>query len=169
MLGESHAAVVASPGFIARHGEPAHPDALTRLATLAGSAPDGRHAWLLRGPDGATVEALLQPRLVTDDMAVLREAAIAGHGVTMLPLSICCGDVAAGRLVRVLADWPPLPGLIHCVFPSRRGLVPAVRRFIDFVAAEVPRDIQAADQALRAQARAQAGVSAAGDARAAAG
>jgi len=155
MLGESHTAVVASPGFIAQHGSPGHPDELVRFATLAGTAPDGRHAWSLRAPDGATVEAAVVPRLVTDDMAALREAAIAGHGITLLPLSTCCADIAADRLVRVLVDWPPLPGLVYCVFPSRRGLVPAVRRFIDFIAAELPRSMAESDATIRARATAE--------------
>lgn len=157
MLGESRVGVVASPGFIARHGAPRHPDELIRFETLGGIAPDGRHVWYLRGPDGATVEAALAPRLVTDDMVALREAAVAGLGVTLLPLNVCCADIAAGRLQLVLEDWPPLPGLIYCVFPSRRGLVPAVRRFIDFVAEELPRNMVETDTTIKACALAEAG------------
>jgi DNA-binding transcriptional LysR family regulator len=152
MLGESRLGVVASPDFIARHGSPRHPDELIRFATLGGIAPDGRHLWYLQGPDGATLEAALLPRLVTDDMVVLREAAVAGLGITLLPVNVCCADLAAGRLELVLEDWPPLPGLVYCVFPSRRGLVPAVRRFLDFVADELPRNMEVADAAIKARA-----------------
>jgi DNA-binding transcriptional LysR family regulator len=157
MLGESKLGVVASPAFIARHGSPRHPDELMRFATLGGCAPDGRHVWYLRGPDGTSVEAALAPRLVTDDMVALREAAVAGIGITLLPLSVCCAELAAGRLKLVLEDWPPLPGLVYCVFPSRRGLVPAVRRFIDFVADELPRTMVEADATIKARALAEAG------------
>jgi DNA-binding transcriptional LysR family regulator len=152
MLGESRLAMVAAPAFIARHGSPHHPDALMRFATLGGTAPDGRHVWHLQAPDGATVEATIAPRLVTDDMAVLREAAVAGHGITILPVNTCCAELAAGTLAPVLTDWPPLPGLIYCIFPSRRGLVPAVRRFIDFVAEQLPRAMHASDEAIKARA-----------------
>jgi len=125
MLGESRLGIVASPDLIARHGTPSHPDTLVRFPTLSGTAPDGRHVWYLQGPDGASVEATVSPRLVADDMVVLREAAVAGHGITLLPLSTCCAELATGKLKLVLEDWPPLPGLFYCVFPSRRGLVPA--------------------------------------------
>jgi DNA-binding transcriptional LysR family regulator len=157
MLGESRLGMVASPELIARHGTPSHPDTLIRFPTLSGTAPDGRHVWYLQGPDGTTVEAALAPRLVADDMVVLREAAVAGHGITLLPLSTCCAELATGKLKLVLDDWPPLPGLFYCVFPSRRGLVPAVRRFIDFVAEELPRAVHAADVAIKANAMALAG------------
>ena len=152
MLGESKLGMVASPDFVARHGSPRHPDELIRFATLGGTAPEGRHVWYLQGPDGTTVEAAFAPRLVADDMVVLREAAVAGHGVTLLPLSTCCAELAAGKLALVMQDWPPLPGLMYCVFPSRRGLVPAVRRFIDFVAAELPRAMHATDAAIKSRA-----------------
>ena len=39
----------------------------------------------------------------------------------------------AGRLELVLPGWAPCPGIIHAVFPSRRGQVPAVRVFLDFL------------------------------------
>jgi DNA-binding transcriptional LysR family regulator len=157
MLGESRLAMVASPDFIARYGSPRHPDELIRFQTLGGTAPDNRHAWYLQGPDGTTVEAAFAPRLVADDMAVLREAAVVGHGITILPISTCCAELASGKLKPVLEDWPPLPGLVYCVFPSRRGLVPAVRRFIDFVAAELPRTMHATEETIKARALAEAG------------
>lgn len=43
-------------------------------------------------------------------------------------------DLLAGRLVDVLPGRRPRPPIVHVVFPSRRGLLPAVRRLIDFLA-----------------------------------
>jgi len=45
-------------------------------------------------------------------------------------------DIEAGRLVPVLPRWRPRAGIIHAVFPSRRGLLPSVRAFLDFLASE---------------------------------
>ena len=42
-----------------------------------------------------------------------------------------------GALVEVLEGWRPRPGIVHAVFPSRRGMVPAVRRFLDFLGENV--------------------------------
>ena len=45
-------------------------------------------------------------------------------------------ELAEGKLVDVLPEWAPQTGIIHALFPSRRGLLPSVRAFIDFLAAE---------------------------------
>ena len=42
----------------------------------------------------------------------------------------------AGRLVHVLPQWQPRSGIVHAVFPSRRGLLPSVRTLLDFLARE---------------------------------
>ena len=43
-------------------------------------------------------------------------------------------EARKGTLVRVLSDWAPRREVIHLVFPSRRGMLPAVRALIDFLA-----------------------------------
>jgi DNA-binding transcriptional LysR family regulator len=77
-----------------------------------------------------------RPRLITDDMAVLREATLAGAGVVQLPAIMVWEDIRAGRLVHVLPRWQPRGGIVHAVFPSRRGLLPSVRALLDFLARE---------------------------------
>jgi DNA-binding transcriptional LysR family regulator len=77
-----------------------------------------------------------RPRLITDDMAVLREATLAGVGVVQLPTIMIWEDIRAGRLVHVLPHWQPRSGIVHAVFPSRRGLLPSVRALLDFLAQE---------------------------------
>jgi DNA-binding transcriptional LysR family regulator len=53
--------------------------------------------------------------------------------MAILPDYMCHDDIASGRLVTVLPAWAPQPGIVHAVFASRRGLVPAVRSFLDFL------------------------------------
>jgi len=89
------------------------------------------HRWHLATTDGRTATVPHRPRLVTDDMAALREAAIAGVGVVQLPTMTAWQDIEAGRLIQVLPDWQPPAGVIHAVFPSRRGLLPSVRALLD--------------------------------------
>src|SRR5262249_34984023 len=76
------------------------------------------------------------PRLITDDLAVLREATLAGVGVVQLPTVMIWEDIRAGRLVHVVPQWPPRSGIVHAVFPSRRGLLPSLRALLDFLARE---------------------------------
>ena len=61
----------------------------------------------------------------------------------MLPESICAQSVRNGELEVVVPDWHLPQGICHAVFPSRRGLLPAVRVFIDFLAEKMPPIIEA--------------------------
>lgn len=80
------------------------------------------------------MEVTHQPRFVTSDMIALRRAAVAGLGVVQLPLLTVRRQLDEGRLVELLPRWCPPPDIVHAVFPSRRGLLPAVRTLIDELA-----------------------------------
>ena len=75
-------------------------------------------------------------------MLALREAAIAGVGVVQLPVLMAKEQLDAGTLVRVLPEWEPKREVIHAVFPSRRGLLPAVRALVDFLGEEYAQMIE---------------------------
>ncbi|MGH6625734.1 MAG: LysR family transcriptional regulator [Burkholderiaceae bacterium] len=132
-LGLTYALLVASPQQLQRQGRPAHPDDLARLDTVAMSAADGRTTWKLVGPDAAAHAFQHQPRYVADDLLTLKFAVLGGAGACVLPDYMCREELLDGRLVLVLPGWAPLPGVVHAVFPSRRGMVPAVRHFLDFL------------------------------------
>jgi len=78
------------------------------------------------------------PRVVCHDFVVLRAAVLAGLGIARLPESVVREDLTRGVLTRVLPAWNSPQGIVHVVFPSRRGLLPAVRAFIDFLAERLP-------------------------------
>ena len=69
-------------------------------------------------------------------MATLRHAALRGVGIVQMPTLVAGADLAAGTLVDLLSGWTPKTGIIHAVFPSRRGLLPSVRALLDFLAAD---------------------------------
>lgn len=130
-LGQSHGLLVASPALLARQGRPATPAELVQLDSVAMSVQDGRTSVTLRGPDQAQHDWQHQPRYVADDLETLLRAALAGVGVALLPDYMCRPALDAGRLVQLLPGWSPPEGIVHAVFASRRGLVPAVRAFLD--------------------------------------
>ena len=133
-LDDSTQCLVASPELVA--GPLGFPADLKGLPSLDLGPPHRDHLWQLENADGATAMIRHHPRLITDDMAALREAAIGGVGVVQLPTMMIWQDIDAGRLVHVLPDWRPPAGIIHAVFPSRRGLLPSVRALLDFLAGE---------------------------------
>ena len=130
--------LVASPDLLIRQGTPATLADLARMDSIAMSAPDGRATWQLTGPGGAQQVVQHAPRYVADDLLTLKFAALAGTGICWLPDYMCHDEIHARRLVRVLPDWAPPVGIVHAVFPSRRGLSPAVRHFLDFLGETLP-------------------------------
>lgn len=137
-LDSSRQVLVASPDLLQRQGTPRTLDELQLLDSMAMSAVDGNSSLLLLGPEGREHRLQLQPRYVVDDLLTLKFAALAGSGMCWLPDYMCQEELAQGRLVRLLPDWAPPRGIVHAVFPSRRGLAPAVRHFLDFLGETMP-------------------------------
>jgi DNA-binding transcriptional LysR family regulator len=140
-LGMSHSLLVASPAQLERQGRPRAFDDLHRLSTVAMSAVDGRAAWRLVGPDRREHELQHRPVYTADDLLSLKCAVLQGTGLCVLPDYMCGAELQDGRLELVLPGWEPAPWIMHAVFPSRRGLVPAVRRFLDFLGDELTPEV----------------------------
>lgn len=102
------------------------------------SVSDGCTSWKLVGPDAKEHVLAHQPRYVADDLLTLKFAVLAGLGFCLLPDYMCRDELQDGRLVPVLPGWHPPPAVVHAVFPSRRGLLPAVRSFLDFLGENLP-------------------------------
>ena len=135
-LGPSPQRLLATPALLKGFARPLVPADLATLPSVDLGPPHREHVWSLEGPDGATAEVRHAPRLVTDDMVALCFAATRGIGVVQLPTMMAGAHLADGRLVDVLPDWAPRSGIVHAVFPSRRGLLPSIRGLIDFLAEE---------------------------------
>ena len=127
--------IVASPDLLKQRAITLPAD-LTGLPSVDFGPAGGEHRWRLTHADGSVAEVRHTPRLITDDMAVLRDAALAGAGAARLPTLVVWDDLQAGRLVTLLPDWKPSNEIVHAVFPSRRGLLPSVRALLDFLADE---------------------------------
>jgi len=67
-------------------------------------------------------------------MVALRSAALKGVGVVQLPSLMVNEQLKQGSLIHLLPQWQPKKDIIHLVYPSRRGQLPAVRALIDFIA-----------------------------------
>mgnify|MGYP001610191582 CR=1 FL=1 len=137
-LDRSKTILVASPDLLGRQGTPRGLADLQHLDSMAMSAVDGQSSLLLRGPGGQEQRLQLQPRYVVDDLLTLKFAALAGSGMCWLPDYMCQEEIRSGRLVHLLPEWAPPPGIVHAVFSSRRGLAPAVRHFLDFLGETMP-------------------------------
>lgn len=134
-LGSSTFVLVASPALVERYATPTSLASLKDWPTLSMANKSERYAWNLVDASGQAASLIHQPRFATDDIASLRLAATLGIGVAMLPREFVERDLHSGRLQHLLPDLGSKPGLVHAIFPTRRGMVPAVRHLLDALAA----------------------------------
>jgi DNA-binding transcriptional LysR family regulator len=130
---ERRQCLVAAPRLLEDCGEASGPMDLSHWPSLDMGLPQETHSWLLQGPDGGHAEVRHRPRYVTQSMLALRAAAVSGVGVVQLPTMFLRNELDSGALVRVLTDWEPRPQIVHAVYASRRGQLPAVRALLDFL------------------------------------
>ncbi|MFY0477112.1 LysR substrate-binding domain-containing protein [Achromobacter marplatensis] len=132
-LSDSPQRLVASPAFLKRYGPFTVPADLAKVPSL-GQGPDARsHEWELFGPDGTAALVHHAPCLLTDQMLALRMAAIKGLGVVQLPTLLIAQSIRDGQLVDAIPGWAPRTGIVHAVYPSRRGLLPSVQTLLEFL------------------------------------
>ena len=130
--------LVASPAYLKGATPLTEPRELKNHTTLDYGGEFDRRPWELLGPKDESAAVEHHPRIVCHDFVVLRQAALAGLGIARLPESVIRADLKEGALVRVLAAWRSPQGIVHVVFPTRRGMLPAVRALIDFLAEKLP-------------------------------
>jgi len=137
-FGQIQQLLVASPQYLKRAGRPQAPDELEQHTTLSMGEDDVRQRWELQNRAGEIRRIDLKPRVSGFDFMMLMALGQQGIGITMLPETLCADLVRNGELEVVLPEWRLPQGIAHAVFASRRGLLPAVRVFIDFLAERLP-------------------------------
>lgn len=144
-LGDVQELLVASPAYLAQAPALDAPADLAAHATLNSSEDLNRQAWELHGPEGRIERVPLgRPRLMASDFGLLHAAATAGQGVALLPEIFCGRAVERGELAVVLPAWRLPMGIFHLVYPTRRGVLPAVRALIEFLVERLPPMIEQA-------------------------
>ncbi|WP_420212137.1 LysR substrate-binding domain-containing protein [Burkholderia aenigmatica] len=134
VLGQAAQCLVASPALRDRFGPPCTPADLQSWPSLGFGLPAAGHVWTLADPSGAQVAVHHTPRFVTTDLLTLRKAAIASLGIAQLPMMMVRDQLDDGALVRILPHWSPSRDVIQAVFSTRKGMPPAVRLLLDFLA-----------------------------------
>ena len=125
-------AICASPSYLARHGTPKHPDDLRGHACLTYGHLATGNQWKLTGPDGDHWIAIPWT-LCTNNAEVLRDAAVQGRGIALLPTFIAGADFQQGRLATILTGYQVPEISIYAIYPETRHLSLKVRVFIDFL------------------------------------
>ena len=140
-LGQLRSRMVASIAYAKEKGLPTTPDELAAHRTLALTPRDertARFAWELeescvgrKKPQG--VDAVIHPVMVCNDPDPILQAALGGEGIAFVPDLFISEPLRNGQLLRVMPEWHGVAAPVSAVYPSRRGLSPKVRVFVDFL------------------------------------
>jgi DNA-binding transcriptional LysR family regulator len=133
-LGVSRRILVADPAHLSRRAPVCAVTDLPNGPLLAGGDEVIDQRWILQREDGEEVFLDFTPRLASRDLQVLLEAALDGTGIALLPEIYAREALAAGRLVHILPAWRAPDSIVHMVFTRRRGMAPATRAFVEYVA-----------------------------------
>jgi DNA-binding transcriptional LysR family regulator len=131
--------LLAAPAWVAQAGDVLWPQQLEGCGCLQFGPLDGNtDVLLLRDESGGYQNVRVNVLLRSDNVQTLKQAALAGLGVAGLPLYSCAEELADGRLQLLLPQWRPKDGRLVMLYPTRRGLSPAVRVLIDFFKSQLP-------------------------------
>lgn len=125
-------AIVGAPAYLAEHGEPTSPEALSQHRGVNLRLPSSQtlYAWPL-AREGRALQARLDSAVVFNTMDLIVDAALAGLGLAYAPLDMVQTAISQGRLAQVLKAWTPSLPPYHLYYPSRRHMTPAFRLVVD--------------------------------------
>lgn len=131
-IAPAHGVLCASPDYLERRGTPSHPNELRQHDCLMYGHLATGNQWKLSGPDGDHWVPVAW-RLCCNNGEILRDAAVLGRGIAMLPTFIVGADLRQGTLRRILPGYDPPPLSLYAIYPPTRHLPMKVRAFIDFL------------------------------------
>lgn len=144
-IAEAPGVMVASPTYLARRGSPKSLEDLSGHECIGYANTPTTHRWPFKAPGGGERLVDVRPRVSVNSGEVIREAAIAGLGLAVLPRFMVADVLADGSLVNVLPKQPPMGGTIYALRPPGTELSRKVRVLIDLLVEKVPPLLAAAD------------------------
>ncbi len=131
MLAPCASVLVASPAYLAEHGQPQAPTDLSSHRCLS-YANFGKSVWKLQRGEEHTQVSVTSHFSANEATALLR-AALAGGGIALQPTYLANPHLLDGSLQAVLPDWKVPDMAIYALYSSRKHLSPAVRALLDFL------------------------------------
>uniref|UniRef100_A0A7C3KFU9 LysR family transcriptional regulator n=1 Tax=Oscillatoriales cyanobacterium SpSt-418 TaxID=2282169 RepID=A0A7C3KFU9_9CYAN len=131
-LAPAQRVLCAAPSYIATHGAPTHPNELRHHSCLHYGQLAVEDHWTLIGPDGEYTVAV-QGALCSNNGEALRDAAVRGLGITLLPRFIIEPELQQKKLLIVLPDYPPTELQISIIYPVNRHLSTKIRLLVEFL------------------------------------
>jgi len=140
-VGTTHRITVAAPAYLARHGAPDTPEALSQHNCLLFNLLATQNEWRYekdRKPHNVHIKGNAQ----SNSSEAIREMVLAGLGIAMSPVWLFTNDLRVGRVIAILQDYTPQSLPIYALSPANRRQSARVRALVDYmteVFAEAPR------------------------------
>lgn len=125
----------AAPDYLKHHGVPTLVQDLNLHSCLAYGELAGRHEWVLEGPQGES-RVVVNGAMCSNNGEVLREAAIRGLGIVLLPEFIVQHGLAQGSLQEIVLDCQPCSLSLCVLYPTNRHLSVKVQLLTTFFKAK---------------------------------
>ncbi|WP_050414330.1 LysR family transcriptional regulator [Azoarcus sp. CIB] len=124
--------IVAAPDYLARAGQPQHPEELARHEWVALTLLPTPLTWTFTHADGESCSVRTRGHLRADSAAALRALLEGGAGISALDQFSARPAIESGRLVRLLPEWTPPGGGLYAVYAPGRHQPAHARQFVDF-------------------------------------
>jgi DNA-binding transcriptional LysR family regulator len=131
-IGTFGRALVAAPSYLENRGAPSSPADLQGHSCIVHDVGPASANWGFIGSGGSCEIEVTSP-FRTNSTDVVRQAALEGHGIALMFEIAALDDILAGRLCRLLPDYPTERAQLFLVYPSRRHLARRTRVVIDFL------------------------------------
>jgi len=125
--------VYASPEYLAKHGMPRTVEDFGKHDCIITDQQRQDGVWTFRNQSRHRFIEV-SGKVTVNNIAIARDLAIGGVGLSMLPNMMCQNDVKTNRLVRVLTNWESPPAEATALILSRKGIPNKTRVFLDFLA-----------------------------------
>jgi DNA-binding transcriptional LysR family regulator len=126
--------LVAAPSYLKRRGEPKTPEALAKHDALSHAVDAAADSWSLVGAN-RNARVRMNVRCSSNAGHVLRDLAIDGAGIAMLPPWFVTEELAARQLRVVLPGWGSEPLVVHALYRTMHRNEQRVRQLIDHLRA----------------------------------
>ncbi len=125
--------LAAAPNYIARYGEPDHPEQLSKHSCLGITYWRRHDKWQLIGPNAVMYEVAVKGRFSANQGSTLRTAALLGAGIVLQPEMSLTDDIKEGRLLHILPEWSFKTTPMYLIYPQDARPTAKLRSIIDFL------------------------------------
>lgn len=125
--------ICASPDYLKQMGTPRTPDDLIEHQCLVYSLLRDFEYWHLTDARGNEIKTRIHPYLKASTGEFLRDAAVEGRGIILVPTFIAYKEIESGALVPLLNEYSAFQINAYAIYPQTRHLSQRVRTFVDFL------------------------------------